>query len=369
MTQRPDAAIRALRVAAYRVPTDAPEADGTFTWDATTLVVVELDAAGQTGLGYTYADASLVRLIKEHFREMVEGADAFAIGRLNEQLWASVRNLGRSGLAACAISAVDCALWDLKARLLNLSLARLLDTRRERIPVYGSGGFTSYDDTRLREQLGSWVHEDGCRWVKVKIGADVQGDVERVRAAREAIGEAGLFIDANGAHSSRSAIAFARRIAEFRVGWFEEPVSSDDLAGLREVREALGASGQPMDVAAGEYAYTPDDFRRLVEHGAVDVLQADLTRCGGVSGFLQAAALCEAFHLDLSAHCAPALHLHACCAAPRFRHQEWFHDHVRLESMLFEGAPPLNDGHIAPDLTRPGHGLTLREADARRYLI
>ncbi len=369
MTQRPDAAIRALRVAAYRVPTDAPEADGTFNWDATTLVVVELDAAGQTGLGYTYADASLVRLIKEHFREMVEGADAFAIGRLNEQLWASVRNLGRSGLAACAISAVDCALWDLKARLLNLPLARLLDARRQRIAVYGSGGFTSYDDARLREQLAAWVHEEGCRWVKMKIGADVQGDVERVRAAREAIGEAGLFIDANGAHSSRSAIAFARRIAEFRVGWFEEPVSSDDLAGLREVREALGASGQPMDVAAGEYAYTPDDFRRLVEHGAVDVLQADLTRCGGVSGFLQAAALCEAFHLDLSAHCAPALHLHACCAAPRFRHQEWFHDHVRLESMLFEGAPPLNDGHIAPDLTRPGHGLTLREADARRYLI
>ena len=370
MTARPDAAIRALRVAAYRIPTDAPEADGTFAWNATTLVVVELDAAGETGLGYTYADASLVRLIDGHFREQVEGADAFAIGQLNERLWASVRNLGRSGLAACAISAVDSALWDLKARLLDLPLARLLDARRERIAVYGSGGFTSYDDARLREQLGSWVHDGDCRWVKMKIGADAGRDAERVRAAREAIGEdAGLFIDANGAHTPRSAIAFAHHVAEQQVGWFEEPVSSDDLAGLREVREALGASGQAMDVAAGEYAYTPDDFRRFAEYRAVDVLQADLTRCGGVTGFLQAAALCEAFHLDLSAHCAPALHLHACCAAPRFRHQEWFHDHVRLETMLFDGAPSLKNGEIVPDLTRPGHGLRLRAADAQRYAI
>jgi len=316
MTKRPDAAIRSMQVAAYRIPTDAPEADGTFQWDATTLVVVQLEAGGQTGLGYTYADASLVRLVEGHFRDLLEGADAFAIGRLNERLWASVRNLGRSGLAACAISAVDTALWDLKARLLDLPLAHLLGMRREDVAVYGSGGFTSYDDGRLREQLGHWVLEDGCRWVKMKIGADSPRDAERVRTAREAIGEAGLFIDANGAHTPRSAIAFAHRIAELQVGWFEEPVSSDDLAGLRQVREALGASGQAMDVTAGEYAYTPDDFRRLVEHGSVDVLQADLTRCGGVSGLLQAAGLCEAFHLDLSAHCAPALHLHACCAAP-----------------------------------------------------
>ncbi|MGE6662775.1 enolase C-terminal domain-like protein [Pseudomonas sp. NPDC077408] len=369
MIKRPDAAIRSMQVAAYRIPTDAPEADGTFQWDATTLVVVQLEAGGQAGLGYTYADASLVRLIEGHFRDLLEDADALAIGQINERLWASARNLGRSGLAACAISAVDTALWDLKARLLDLPLAQLLGMRREDVAVYGSGGFTSYDDGRLREQLGRWVQEDGCRWVKMKIGVDALRDAERVRAAREAIGAAGLFIDANGAHTPRSAIAFTYRIAEQQVSWFEEPVSSDDLVGLRQVRDALGASGQPMDVAAGEYAYTPDDFRRLVEHGSVDVLQADLTRCGGVSGFLQAAGLCEAFHLDLSAHCAPALHLHACCAAPRFRHQEWFHDHVRLESMLFDGAPQVEHGRIAPDLERPGHGLTLREADARRYAI
>ena len=240
MTARPDAVVRSMRVAAYRIPTDAPEADGTFKWEATTLVVVQIEAGGKTGLGYTYADASLVQLIEEHFRDLLEGADAFAIGQINERLWASVRNLGRSGLAACAISAVDTALWDLKARLLDMPLVKLLGVRREHLAVYGSGGFTCYDDGRLREQLSQWVQEDGCRWVKMKIGADSLRDAVRVRAARQAIGDAGLFIDANGAHTPRSAIAFAHRIAEQQVGWFEEPVSSDDLAGLRQVLQEKG---------------------------------------------------------------------------------------------------------------------------------
>lgn len=369
MTARPDAAIRALRVGAYRVPTDAPEADGTFRWDATTLVLVELDAAGETGMGYTYADASLVRLIDDHLRSLVVGADPMAIAGIAEQLWASVRNLGRSGLAACAISAVDGALWDLKAKCLGVPLAQLLGTRRTAVPVYGSGGFTSYADDRLRDQLGRWVEEDGCRWVKMKIGADADHDGQRVAAARDAVGDAGLFIDANGAHSSRSAIAFAARIAEYRVGWFEEPVSSDDLNGLSAVREAVGAQGLAVDIAAGEYAYTPDDFRRLLQCGAVDVLQADATRCGGISGFLQAAALSDAFHIDVSAHCAPALHRHVACAVPRLRHIEWFHDHVRLESRLFDGVPEIDRGVITPDWSRPGHGLQFKHADARQYQI
>ena len=129
--------------------------------------------------------------------------------------------------------------------------------------------------------------------------------------------------------------------------WFEEPVSSDDLDGLRQVRERAPPT---MEIAAGEYGYTLDYFRRMLEAGAVDVQQADATRCGGVTGFMQAAALCEAHHVDLSAHCAPALHRHLGCAAPRFRHLEWFHDHVRIEQMLFDGAPEPHDG---ADRARP----------------
>jgi L-alanine-DL-glutamate epimerase-like enolase superfamily enzyme len=278
----------------------------------------------------------------------------------------AVRNLGRSGLAACAISAVDTALWDLKARLAGVPLALLLGRRRDRVPIYGSGGFTSYSDQRLGEQLSAWVRRDGCRSVKMKIGSEPGRDPHRVAVARAAIGEAELFVDANGAFSARQALGFAHACAEADIRWFEEPVSSDDPAGLRLVRESMPTA---TDVAAGEYNYTLDDARRLLQADAVDVLQADVSRCGGITGFLEIAALCEAHHIDLSGHCAPALHLHVACAAHRLRHLEWFHDHVRIEAMLFDGAPRPAAGAIRPDLGRPGAGLDFKEQDAEPYRI
>jgi L-alanine-DL-glutamate epimerase-like enolase superfamily enzyme len=121
-----------------------------------------------------------------------------------------------------------------------------------------------------------------------------------------------------------------------------------------------------MDIAGGEYGYEPFYFRRMLEAGAVDVLQADATRCGGYTGFLRAAALADAFGIPLSSHCAPALHLPVCCAAPRLRHMEWFHDHVRIERAVFDGAPVPRDGAIEPDLERAGHGLAFKLKDAQR---
>ena len=352
--------------AAYEIPTDAPEADGTLEWDKTTLVVVEIDAGGETGLGYTYSDAAIIRLIETMLAAELDGRSAFDIAGANVALWRSIRNLGRSGLVATAISAVDAALWDLKAKLLGVPVAALLGTCRDSVAIYGSGGFTSYSDERLRDQLAGWVERHGCRAVKMKIGSDPARDPARVKAARDAIGDAALFVDANGAFSAKPALALAARMAEHDVTWFEEPVSSDDRDGLALLRSA-GPPG--MDIAAGEYGYNLDDFRRLLELPSVDVLQADLTRCGGVTGFLGAAALCEAHHTDLSGHCAPALHLHAACAAPRLRHLEWFHDHVRIEHMLFDGAPVPRDGRIAPDLSRPGFGLAFKQRDAERFRV
>jgi L-alanine-DL-glutamate epimerase-like enolase superfamily enzyme len=154
--------------------------------------------------------------------------------------------------------------------------------------------------------------------------------------------------------------------SELDVSWFEEPVSSDDLAGLRLVRD----DGPPgIDIAAGEYGYDIDYFERMLAAGAVDVLQADATRCGGYAGFFQAATLCEAHHLPLSAHCAPALHIAAGCSARPFRHAEYFHDHVRIERMLFDGVPQPNDGALRPDLSRPGNGLELKRKEAQKFAI
>jgi L-alanine-DL-glutamate epimerase-like enolase superfamily enzyme len=363
MTQ-PEAPIGRVAASAYEIPTDAPEADGTLEWDSTTLVVVTVEAGGKTGLGYTYSDPSIVSLIEKKLAEGITRRDAFDIAGANAALWRSIRNLGRSGLAATAISAVDAALWDVKAKLLDVPVATLLGRCRDSVAIYGSGGFTSYSDEQLRDQLAGWVERDGCRAVKMKIGAEPARDPGRVKTARHAIGEAELFVDANGAFSPQQALGLAHRIAEHRVAWFEEPVSSDDIPGLAQVRSGAPAG---MDIAAGEYGYNLDDFRRWLP--VVDVLQADVTRCGGITGFMQVAPLCEARHVDLSGHCAPALHLHAAAAAPRLRHLEWFHDHVRIEHMLFDGAPSPRDGRIAPDLSRPGFGLDFKTRGAERYRV
>ena len=358
--------VTALRASAYKFPTDGPEADGTFAWDATTLVIAEVEGGGEHGLGYTYADASAAALIGTTLAKIVVGADALSPPATFTSMQKAVRNIGRSGLVGMAVSAVDAALWDLKAKLLGQPLAVLLGVLRDAVPIYGSGGFTTYSDARLSEQLAGWVERDGCAAVKMKVGAEAQ-DPRRMEVARRAIGDAAqLFIDANGALSEKAAQHVARLAHELDVRWFEEPVSSDDLAGLARLRGHVAA---PMDIAAGEYVATLDGARAMLEAGAVDVQQADLTRCGGVTGFLRVATLCAAYYTDLSGHCAPAIHLHAACAAPGLRHLEWFHDHVRIESMVFDGAPTPSGGAIRPDLSRPGHGLALRTADAERYRV
>lgn len=353
-------------VSAYCVPTDFPEADGTLDWDATTMVLVELTAGGHNGIGYTYAGRSAAVLVAEKLRPLVIGSDCLDIEAHWNRMVAAVRNLGRPGVASCAISAVDIALWDLKAKLLDQPLAKLLGQARPAVMLYGSGGFTSYPPERLTDQLGTWA-QLGFKAVKMKIGREPQKDPERVELAREAIGPGvNLFVDANGAHNPKKAIAQAQAFSAYDVTWFEEPVSSDDLEGLRFVR-AHGPAG--MEIAAGEYGYEPNYFRRMLEAGAVDVLQADATRCGGITGFIRAAVLAEAFHTPLSAHTAPAIHLHPCCAAPGLRHLEYFHDHVRIEHMLFEGVPEPHAGILKPDLSRPGLGLYFKRQDASAYEV
>ena len=360
-------ALGKAKASAYKVPTDAPESDGTLEWNSTTLVLVEIEAGGQHGIGYSYADKATQVLIRDVLADAIEGRDAMDIPGVWWAMAAAVRNMGRRGVASMAISAVDNALWDLKAKLLDVPLVKLLGSVREAIPVYGSGGFTSYSDAQLREQLGGWAG-DGIAMVKMKVGREPQRDPARAKVARKAIGDGvQLFVDANGAYARKQALRMAQVFAqEYHVTWFEEPVSSDDLDGLRMLRDRAQAG---MDITSGEYGYDAGYFRRMLAAGAVDVLQADATRCGGITGYLGAAALCDAFHVPLSAHCAPALHMHPACATRASRHVEYFHDHVRIERMLFDGVPEPVDGRLYPDLSRPGTGVTFKHADARRYQV
>jgi L-alanine-DL-glutamate epimerase-like enolase superfamily enzyme len=358
--------IEELTVSVYKIPTDQPESDGTYKWDDTILVLVEAAAGQKRGLGYTYADEATATLISSKLKGVVTGRDAMSPPGAFVAMTESIRNLGRPGICSMAISAVDTALWDLKARLLEISLVELFGPVRDAMPLYGSGGFTSYTTEELQKQLGGWVAE-GIPRVKMKIGRHPLSDRARVAAAREAIGEeAELFVDANGAYSRKQALELSYAFAQLDVSWFEEPVSSDDLDGLRLMRD----DGPPgMDIAAGEYGYEIGYFQRMLSSGSVDVLQADATRCGGYTGFLQAAVLCEAYQLPLSAHCAPALHLPVGCSARPFRHAEYFHDHARIELMLFDGAPQPHHGALVPDLSRAGNGLTLKRKDADKFAL
>jgi L-alanine-DL-glutamate epimerase-like enolase superfamily enzyme len=358
-----------LETHVYRIPTDRPEADATIAWDSTTMLVVEAIAdSGARGLGYSYCAASAEGVVHDLLAPAVAGCSLDRVGVAWQAMVASVRNVGRPGIAACAISAVDIALWDLAAHLVDQPLFVHLGARRQQVPLYGSGGFTTYTNAQLSEQLGGWV-QHGIPRVKMKIGTDwgtrPDVDVERVRAARQAIGhDAELFVDANGAYTIKQAIHLADRFAQHGVSYFEEPVSSDDLKGLAFVRGRIQQA-----VAAGEYGFDPWYFRDMLQAGAVDILQADATRCLGVTGWLEAAGLAHSFDIPFSAHCGPSIHAQVGCAAPQISHVEYFHDHVRIEHLFFDGVLNPIDGCLQPDPTRPGLGLELKRRDAERFAL
>ncbi len=362
---RAAAPIQRITPSIYRVPTDAPESDGTFEWTATTMVLVEAAAGGHTGIGYTYADGAAAAFVANVLAPAVVGLDAMDVRRAWNAMVHALRNNGRPGIASTALSAVDTALWDLKGRLLDLAVVDLLGAACDSVPVYGSGGFTSYSIAQLEAQLGGWVR-DGIPRVKMKIGRDPEADIERVVAARRAIGaDAALFVDANGAYTRKQALAQAEAFRDEYVTWFEEPVSSDDLAGLALLVDRAPAG---IAIAAGEYGYDAYYFRRMLEARAVDVLQADATRCGGITAFLGVAALADASGVPLSAHTAPTLHVHPCAAIASVQHIEYFHDHARIEHLFFDGAATPRAGAVAPDRSRPGLGIELRRTDAAAYL-
>jgi L-alanine-DL-glutamate epimerase-like enolase superfamily enzyme len=361
--------VRALDVRAYRVPTEQPEADGTLEWGSTTVIVVHAFAGSACGLGFSYAPRAAAVLADELLGDVIVGRDALDVPGAWLAMVEQIRNVGRPGVASTAIAAVDIALWDLKARLLDQPLVGLLGRTRDTAPVYGSGGFTSYTDEQLADQLGGWVHDTGIPRVKMKIGTgrgrDPDRDVRRVEIARAAIGaDAELYVDANGAYTRKRAIRLAPAFADLGVTWFEEPVSSDDLNGLHEIRAAI-----TPDVAAGEYGYDLVYFERMCASGAVDVLQADVSRCAGISEWLRVAAVAAAHGLEISGHCAQSLHVAPACTVPNLRHLEYFHDHARVDRLLFDGVLDPIGGVLRADLGRPGLGLTLKTSDAAQFLV
>lgn len=357
-----DAVVTEVRVCAYTVPTDTPESDGTLEWEATTIVVVEVEAGGESGLGYGYGDRSVAAFIDSQLRPVVYGCDALSPPATWARMQAAIRNAGRQGVGAMAVSAVDIALWDLKARLLGVCLADALPRFHEAAPIYGSGGFTSYSPEQLREQLEGWM-DAGLPRVKIKVGREPERDPERLALCREVIGEkVALMVDANGAFSPHQALDHAAVYDAYGVTYFEEPVGSENRDGLRFVRERAPAG---MAIAAGEYEWDLGGLPSLA--ACVDVVQADVTRIGGVTNLFRVDGICKALHRPFSAHCAPAISAHICCAMETLTHLEYFHDHARVERLLFDGTLDPDGGALRPDRSRPGLGLELKHAEAERW--
>lgn len=345
----------------YRFPTPEPEGDGTLTWDATTAVTVQIQSEGCTGLGWTYSSSASAAIITDHLAPAISDLDVLDVSGCWSAMHRACRNLGTRGLVMQAISAVDIALWDLKARLLGVSLSSLFGQLRDAVPVYGSGGFTTMNTQQLHDQIRTWT-EAGCAAMKIKIGqgwgTQETRDLARVEQLRSQTDDVALMVDANGGYSRGQARRVGQQLDDLGVVWFEEPVSSDDLEGLAVVRNALNC-----DVAAGEYISEVDEADRLC--AVVDCLQLDVTRCGGYTGWLRAAAAAAVHHLEVSGHCAPSLHAAVAAAVPNLRHVEWFTDHARLEPLLVDGAPPVHHGALHPDPDALGHGMSLSDRAVR----
>lgn len=357
--------IESVRATLLTIPTEQPETDATLEWDSHTVLLVEVHAAGRTGIGYSYTQDGAAAVVRGKLAEVVVGRDAMRTGECWAAMWHAVRNYGQTGLVSTAVSAVDIALWDLKARLLELALADLLPRAHDTTPIYGSGGFCNYSTSQLADQVGGWAAA-GIPRVKIKVGREPERDRHRLQVARAAIGDGvQLYADANGAFTTAAALGWAEVYQEFGVCWFEEPVSSDDLHGLRRVCERAPAG---MDIAAGEYGWNLPYFQRMLDAEAVSCLQADITRCGGISGFLRVGALCDARNIELSAHCAPQISAQVCTACWHLRHLEYFHDHTRIEHLIFDGClEPEPGGVLRPDSSLPGCGLVVKWDDVEQW--
>lgn len=358
------ARITGVDVDVYTVDTPGPEADGTLSWSSTTAVVAHIRADEQVGLGWTYSSPAAAAVIREHLASVLTGRHPGDIAGAWDAMHRACRNFGTRGMVMQALSALDIALWDLKARLVDQPLVALFGQCRDTVPIYGSGGFTTLDENQLADQVATWT-SSGCRAMKIKIGQDwgarVDRDLDRVNQLRELAGDqVELMVDANGGYTVGQAVRVGTALDELGVIWFEEPVSSDDIDGLARLRGMLRC-----DVAAGEYVSDLYDTRRLAP--AVDCLQLDATRCGGYTGWRAAAAFAAAHNLQVSAHCAPALHAPVAASIPNLRHIEYFIDHTRLEPILFDGIAEPVAGRLTPNCTVPGHGYRLAPSAAEHH--
>jgi L-alanine-DL-glutamate epimerase-like enolase superfamily enzyme len=335
--------------------------DATRRVESVGFVIVRVTTReGLEGVGVTYNEVgglATTTLIDRDMTPRMLGRDPLETEAIWQDFSQYLRGVARKGLMYCALSAVDIALWDLKGKMLDLPLYKLLGGDRTRVPVYASGGWTSYSDEELVEEMVRVVGH-GYNLVKFKVGVDGGNnpgrDLERVRKVREAVGPATrLMLDANNCWDAATAVQFANRVKDFDILFLEEPVPADDIPGLARYKR-----GTDLPLATGEHEYTKFGVRDLVLNEAVDVVQVDGTRVGGYTELLKVAAITQAWNLKLAPHAMEYVHSHFVSAAPNSLFLERLLIFEEVSANVFKDAPWPKDGYLEiPDL--PGLGLTL----------
>lgn len=322
--------------------------------------------AGHEGLGVGTPVAR--EIIERSLKPILINQDPLWIEKLWDDMFWRVRGFGRKGVAFCAISAIDIALWDLKAKLFGVPLYRLLGPYTDRVPIYGSGGWTSYSENELVHEQTGYV-ERGIPRVKMKVAKDFgkseAEDVRRLKAVRKAVGDdVEIYVDANNGYYAKQAIGMARHLAEYDVKWFEEPVLADDIAGLAAIARAIS-----IPVATGEHEYTRYGFKELIAQGGADIVQPDIGRVGGVSEWMKVAHLAQAFNLPIAPHAVQLVHLHVACCIPNLRVVEYLGTVEEGDRVWYTEFPEPRDGYWSPYPDRPGLGLELSPEAVRKYAV
>ena len=333
-----------------------------------TVVRITTDQ-GLEGIGLTYHEVggeATRELILRNMTPRLIDRDPLEIEAIWQEFFHYLRGVGRKGLMYCALSAVDTALWDLKGKIVDLPLYKLLGGNKTKIPVYASGGWTSFSDDELVDEVKGMVAR-GYRMVKFKVGVEggtnIRRDAERVRKVREAVGpDIVLMVDANNCFDAATGVQLANRIRDFDISLFEEPVFADDIPGLARFKR-----GTDIPLGTGEHEYTKFGVRDLLMHDAVDVVQVDGARVGGYTELLKVAALTQAWNVKFAPHAMENIHLNLAGAVPNFLFLERLMMFEDITAKTFKNAPvPINGVMEIPDL--PGLGLSLdmdfiREAD------
>jgi L-rhamnonate dehydratase len=329
---------------------------------------IHLDTdAGISGFGIGSGSGTRA-VIHDMLKPLLVGQNPLHHERLWDDMFWRVRGFGRKGVAFTAISAIDIALWDLKAKHFGVPLYQLLGPYTESVPIYGSGGWTSFSEKELVSEQLSYV-ERGIPRVKMKVAKDFghceAEDLQRLKAVRKTVGDdVEIYVDANNGFYAKQAIGFARKMADHNVGWFEEPVLADDIAGLAAIAKAID-----IPVATGEHEYTKYGFKELIAQGGADIVQPDVGRVGGVTEWMKVAHLAHAFNLPVAPHAVQLVHLHLACCTPNLKVVEYLGVAEETDKLFYTEVPEPKDGMWSPFPDRPGLGLELDPKAVERYAV